>query len=135
MKCSACERGDHQNCGMQTWCDCECEGPDGIDFGDIDPTPARDHLAEIKAYVAGRDAVLLQDNLPAFIAFAAAHNQQFSSEHVAEMAMHKMRTGIRTMPDNLRSRSKKWLQAQGYGSWDDGDVAGLHRSERQRGAK
>jgi hypothetical protein len=28
MKCEACERGDHDNCGMQTWCDCDCEGYD-----------------------------------------------------------------------------------------------------------
>lgn len=26
MKCQACEDGDHDNCGMQTWCDCDCEG-------------------------------------------------------------------------------------------------------------
>jgi hypothetical protein len=28
MKCQACEEGDHDNCGMQTWCDCDCEGYD-----------------------------------------------------------------------------------------------------------
>jgi hypothetical protein len=33
MKCEACERGDHLNCGMQTWCECECAGPDSIEFG------------------------------------------------------------------------------------------------------
>lgn len=25
MMCEACTRGDHANCGMQTWCDCEDE--------------------------------------------------------------------------------------------------------------
>ena len=30
--CEACERGDHQNCGMQTWCECDCMGPDDYDF-------------------------------------------------------------------------------------------------------
>lgn len=41
MKCEACERGDHDECGMQTWCDCDCEGhqegayiPDGSYFQD-----------------------------------------------------------------------------------------------------
>jgi hypothetical protein len=40
MKCEACERGDHDCCGMQTWCDCDCEGydphglPDGYYFAD-----------------------------------------------------------------------------------------------------
>jgi hypothetical protein len=26
MKCDACERGDHDQCNMATWCDCDCEG-------------------------------------------------------------------------------------------------------------
>lgn len=26
MMCEACERGDHDNCGMQTWCECDCAG-------------------------------------------------------------------------------------------------------------
>lgn len=26
MKCQACENDDHDNCGMQTWCSCDCEG-------------------------------------------------------------------------------------------------------------
>lgn len=34
MKCEACERGDHFNCGMQTWCECDCDGPENIEFGD-----------------------------------------------------------------------------------------------------
>jgi hypothetical protein len=32
MKCEACERGDHHDCGMQTWCECDCDGPESIDF-------------------------------------------------------------------------------------------------------
>jgi hypothetical protein len=28
MVCEACERGDHDQCGMQTWCECDCEGYD-----------------------------------------------------------------------------------------------------------
>lgn len=39
MKCEACEQGDHLNCGMQTWCECKCAGPEGIEFGD-DPMAA-----------------------------------------------------------------------------------------------
>lgn len=30
--CEACARGDHANCGRQSWCDCDCEG--AIDPGD-----------------------------------------------------------------------------------------------------
>jgi hypothetical protein len=25
MMCEACSRGDHANCGMQTWCSCDNE--------------------------------------------------------------------------------------------------------------
>ena len=36
MLCQACEQDDHDNCGMQTWCECDCEGymPDGYYFHD-----------------------------------------------------------------------------------------------------
>ena len=40
MKCSACERGDHENCGLQSWCDCDDEGngdPDAAMFPEFDP--------------------------------------------------------------------------------------------------
>lgn len=23
--CDACQRDDHANCGMQTWCECDCD--------------------------------------------------------------------------------------------------------------
>jgi hypothetical protein len=47
MKCEACERGDHDQCGMQTWCDCDCDpenyysySPDpGDSLDDIPPDP------------------------------------------------------------------------------------------------
>lgn len=32
--CEACENGDHENCGMQTWCECDCAGPDAIGMPD-----------------------------------------------------------------------------------------------------
>jgi hypothetical protein len=30
MRCEACENEDHDNCGMQTWCTCDCEGYEGL---------------------------------------------------------------------------------------------------------
>jgi hypothetical protein len=27
--CEACTRDEHWNCGMQTWCECDCPGPGG----------------------------------------------------------------------------------------------------------
>ncbi len=40
MMCEACERGDHDQCGMQTWCECDCGGPEdaGLLFVDPDET-------------------------------------------------------------------------------------------------
>ena len=47
MNCQACERGDHMNCGRQTWCQCGCdpeaeteyypevyEGQEGMEYQD-----------------------------------------------------------------------------------------------------
>ena len=28
--CTACEEGRHWDCGMQTWCECDCDGPEGV---------------------------------------------------------------------------------------------------------
>ena len=29
MMCHACEEGRHADCGMQTWCECDCD-PDAM---------------------------------------------------------------------------------------------------------
>ena len=34
MKCKACNDGDCVNCGMQTWCDCECAQDDDCYYED-----------------------------------------------------------------------------------------------------
>lgn len=34
--CQGCTEGLHWLCGMQTWCECDCDGPDGF-YGDSDP--------------------------------------------------------------------------------------------------
>lgn len=39
MMCEACTRGDHANCGMQTWCECDCD-PEMAMLDDFeDPMP------------------------------------------------------------------------------------------------
>ena len=30
MLCEACSNDDHDNCGMQTWCQCDCEGSNSL---------------------------------------------------------------------------------------------------------
>lgn len=34
MMCDACERGQHELCGMQTWCACDCSGSEDDYFHD-----------------------------------------------------------------------------------------------------
>lgn len=31
--CQACQEGRHEGCGMQTWCECGCDGPEGVFWG------------------------------------------------------------------------------------------------------
>lgn len=35
MLCEACERGECHLCGMQTWCQCECDG-NAVDAVELD---------------------------------------------------------------------------------------------------
>lgn len=38
--CEACEQGRHTQCGMQTWCECDCDGsPEAM----ADPYPDMDN--------------------------------------------------------------------------------------------
>jgi len=38
MMCEACSRGDHANCGLQTWCECE-DTRDGDPHAEADYDP------------------------------------------------------------------------------------------------
>lgn len=37
MMCQACNDGDHDNCNMATWCQCDCAGFHDAGLPDIDP--------------------------------------------------------------------------------------------------
>lgn len=37
MMCEGCRNNQHYLCGMQTWCTCDCAGPDSVCFLEIDP--------------------------------------------------------------------------------------------------
>lgn len=58
MMCEACERGDHDNCGMQTWCSCDCEGyQDGRYYvPDYDPMDREERAAREEAWWDGDNA-------------------------------------------------------------------------------
>lgn len=45
--CEACERGDHANCGRQTWCQCDCDPDAALPELERDPyDDARDPLKD-----------------------------------------------------------------------------------------
>jgi len=57
--------------------------------------------------------------------FHAKHNPQapaFPNRHVAELALHKARTGAKSLPFAERLKSKRWLAERGSSSLDDGDL-------------
>lgn len=35
--CEGCTDGRHWDCGMQTWCQCDCPGPEGMYLDPDDP--------------------------------------------------------------------------------------------------
>lgn len=81
--------------------------------------------AEIKAFVKERDDMLMSGDIDQVIAFHEKHNpgvRAFPNREVAEISMHKARTGARSLPMVFRLESKKWLDERGYTSLDDGEL-------------
>src|ERR1700761_6542637 len=82
--------------------------------------------AEIKAFVKERDEMLMSGDVDRCIAFHEKHNpgiHAFPNREVAEVSLHKARTGARSLPMVFRLESKKWLNERGYTSLDDGELA------------
>lgn len=44
MMCQACEAGDHLNCGMQVWCECDCAGYHDAGMPEFDPFEPYDRI-------------------------------------------------------------------------------------------
>lgn len=81
--------------------------------------------AEIKAFVAERDEVLLACDVDRMIALHTKYNpgsRTFISREIAEIALHKARTVAKSLPIESRLASKRWLSERGYSSLDDGDL-------------
>lgn len=81
--------------------------------------------AEIKAFVKERDEMLMAGNIDQLIVFHEKHNpgiRAFPNREVAEISLHKARTGAKSLPISYRIESKKWLAERGYTLMDDGDI-------------
>jgi hypothetical protein len=86
-------------------------------------SPATD--ADMTAFAAERDAVLLACNVDRMLAFNARHRAnppKFVSREIAEVALHIARTEAKSLPIEARRLSKEWLSFRGYPSLDDGDL-------------
>lgn len=82
-------------------------------------------IAEIKAFNAERDEMLLACDVDRMIAFHTKWNpgiRPFSTREVAEITLHKARTAAASLPIEARRLSKQWLTERGYPSMDDGDL-------------
>lgn len=81
--------------------------------------------AEIAAFIKERDEILLAGDIDLMMAFHRKHNPglpPFSSREVAEAALHKARTGAKTLQREARMESARWLRARGMSTFDDGDL-------------
>lgn len=82
--------------------------------------------AEIAAFIKERDEMLLSLDIDRMLAFHKKHNPSVGAprnREVAEISMHKARTGTKTLPIEARRLSRDWLVERGYSSLDDGDLA------------
>lgn len=82
--------------------------------------------AEIKAFVAERDEVLLACDIDRLKAFHAKYNpatKPLPNDDVAWLSLHKARTGAKSLPLEARLHSYNWLKERGSSSLDDGELA------------
>jgi len=76
-------------------------------------------------FLKEREAMLLAGDLDRLMQFHVKWNPgsaPYSSREIAEVALHKARTGVKSLPMSMRKSSKQWLIERGYHSFDDGDI-------------
>lgn len=87
-------------------------------------TGTKQMLADIKAFVAERDAMLLKGDLTELKAFHRKHSPHIplKDDHILEISLHKARTAVKSLPLEARKISKAWLTKHNYTSLDEGDL-------------
>lgn len=72
--------------------------------------------AEIRAFVAERNAVFLRGNLAEVKAFFRKHNpgRALPDDAVIEIGLHKARCAVTTFPETEKEKSRAWLRERGY---------------------
>jgi hypothetical protein len=76
-----------------------------------------------REFLAARNVALATGDLDTVIEFARAFKQPLHpNREIAEMAMHKAITACVDLDIELRRKSKRWLDARGLMSHDDGEL-------------
>jgi hypothetical protein len=70
-------------------------------------------VIEIESYLKERDAVDWRQGVSPLLYEAGLRN-----EPGGRISLHKLRTAITTMPDEMRKASRQWLTERGYQPWD-----------------
>jgi len=72
----------------------------------------------LKAYLSERDRIVAALDLKAYRELGKAYGFPVADDgRIALVALHKARTAITAMPDELRDASEAWLKERGYKSW------------------
>lgn len=80
-------------------------------------------MTDLESYCRERDEILLSGDVDKIIAFDMKYNPVYNpNKRIAEIVMHKARTGCKTLPIEARRLSKQWLEEHGWRSLDDGDL-------------
>lgn len=81
-------------------------------------------MPQLKKFIAERDAVLRSMDVQKLISFYKKHHPHLPAPDpdIAEITLHKARTGCLNLTMDERLLSKKWLTERGYQSMDDGEL-------------
>lgn len=80
--------------------------------------------------------MLLKCDIDVMLEFHQKYNPTsppFPNRTIAEISLHKARTGARSLPDDERLRSFWWLTERGYSSMDDSELS--HLAARRKALK
>jgi hypothetical protein len=79
--------------------------------------------ADLATFVAERDQVFRSLDILPICAFFQRHGVPIpTDEHTFWLSVHKVRTGSKGLPIEMRAESKRWLLAHGSAPLDDGEV-------------
>jgi hypothetical protein len=81
----------------------------------------------MEEYAKERNKALL--NFKDFMEFVKKYRDHIPRDEVALISYHQLRTAATGLPDPVRLESYRWLKANGYNSWDDGELA-AHDKEK-----